>query len=82
LAFDSMRASSSQMGEVIDLSEHVKAQPIFPPPHFILNPTTLDFLTFLRKQKLFSARQNSTHERKLHVYNVSVSKALMESLDL
>ena len=31
----------------------------YPPPHFITNPAILGFSKFLRKQKSFSARQNS-----------------------
>ena len=34
-------------------------------PHFITNPAMLGFSKFLRKQKSFSARQNSFWEQKL-----------------
>ena len=36
-----------------------------PTPHFITNPAILGFSKFLRKQKSFSARQNSFWEQKL-----------------
>ena len=36
-----------------------------PTPHFITNPAIIGFSKFLRKQKSFSARQNSFWEQKL-----------------
>ena len=42
--------------------QNVKVRPT---PHFITNPAILGFSKFLRKQKSFSARQNSFREQKL-----------------
>ena len=47
--------------------QNVKVQPT---PYFIINPAILCFLTFLRKQKSFSARRNTFREQKLNIYNV------------
>ena len=43
--------------------QKVKERPT--PPHFITNPAIIGFSKFLRKQKSFSARQNSFWEQKL-----------------